>query len=206
MKEICKALKARILLIQTPASLRPDKLGDTRNFFRKISRECLVVAWETRGPSWEASSIREKLAETLRELDVPHATDPLRALPVYTSDVAYFRLHGLGKRLYYYQYADEELKRLRELVKPLEAEGKEVYVLLNNLAMFDDGIRFMHFIETGRFPSLTGAVGLESVKSVVQKTRYPTTKSLLSKRLGWRLVELEEGKYTREDELLKNAL
>ncbi|MFB0567461.1 MAG: hypothetical protein ACETVM_02600, partial [Candidatus Bathyarchaeia archaeon] len=63
---------------------------------------------------------------------------------------------------------------------------------------------FMHFIETGRFLSLTGAVGLESVKSVIQKTRYPTTKSLLSKRLGWRLVELEEGRQTRLAELLKN--
>jgi len=36
------------------------------------------------------------------------------------------------------------------------------------------------------------------------QTRYPTTKSLLLKRLGWRLVELEEGKQTREEELLKN--
>ncbi len=204
MKEICKTLKARVLLIQTPGSLRPDKLGDAEKFFKKISREGLVIVWETRGAAWETSRIREKLAETLRELDVPHVTDPFRAMPVYTSDVAYFRLHGSGKRLYYYQYADEELKRLHELVKPLEAEGKEVYVLFNNLAMFDDGIRFMRFIETGRFPSLTGAVGLESVKSVIQKTRYPTTKSLLSKRLGWRLVELEEGRQTRLDELFKN--
>lgn len=62
----------------------------------------------------------------------------------------------------------------------------------------------MHFIETGRFASLTGTVGLESVKSDIQKTRYPTTKSLLSKRLDWRLVELEEGKQTRLDELLKD--
>jgi hypothetical protein len=124
-------------------------------------------------------------------------------MPVYTSDVAYFRLHGLGKRLYYYQYSDKELKRLHKLVKPYEAKHREVYVLFNNLAMLDDGIRFMHFIETGRFPSLTGTVGLESVKSVIQKTRYPTTKSLLLKRLGWKLVELEEGKQTRLEELLE---
>jgi len=204
MKEICKTLKARILLIQTPASLRPDKLSDAEKFFKRIKREDLVIVWETRGQAWEVLSIRKKLAETLQELDVPHVTDPFRAMPVYTSDIAYFRLHGLGKRLYYYQYSDEELKRLHELVKPLEAEGKEVYVLFNNLAMFADGIRFMHFIETGRFPSLTEAVGLESVKSVIQKTRYPTTKSLLLKRLGWRLVELEEGEQTRLGELLKN--
>jgi len=203
MKEICETLKARILLIQTPGSFRPDKLDDAEKFFRKISRQGLRIVWETRGPAWETPNIRERLAETLQELDVSHVTDPFRTMPVYTGDVAYFRLHGLGKQLYYYQYSDEELKRLYELVKPYETRGQEVYVLFNNLAMLDDGIRFMRFIETGSFPSLTGAIGLESVKSVIQKTRYPTTKSLLLKRLGWRLVELEEGKQTRLDELLK---
>jgi len=36
------------------------------------------------------------------------------------------------------------------------------------------------------------------------QTHYPTTKSLLLKRLRWRLVEPKESKQTREDELLKN--
>jgi uncharacterized protein YecE (DUF72 family) len=202
MKEICKTLKARILLIQTPGSLRPDKLGDAERFFRKISREGLSIVWETRGPAWEASNIREKLRETLREVGVSHVTDPFVAMPAYMSDVAYFRLHGLGKRLYYYQYTDTELRKLYELIKPLDAEGKTVYVLFNNLAMFDDGVRFMRYIETGKFPSLTGAVGLESIKKVVQKTRYPTTKGLLIKRLGWRLVELEKDRQVRLEELL----
>ncbi len=203
MKEICKTLRAHILLVQTPGSLRPDRLGEAQDFFRKVNREDLVIVWETRGLAWETPSTREKLAETLQELDVPHVTDPLRSMPVYSGDVAYFRLHGLGKRLYYYQYTDEELKRLYELVKPLEAEGKEVYVLFNNLAMFEDGIRFMRFVETGKFPSLTGTVGLESIRRVILKTRYPTTKNLLFKRLGWRLVELKEGKQIRLDELLE---
>ena len=204
MKEICRALKAHILLIQTPGSLRPDKLDDAEKFFRKIGREDLAIVWETRGPSWETPAVREKLAEILRELDIPHVTDPFIVMPVYTGKIAYFRLHGLGKRLYYYQYTDEELRKLHGFIKPLEAKGREVYVLFNNLAMFDDGTRFMQYLETGKFPSLTGAIGLESVKNVIQKTRYPTTKSLLSKRLGWRLVELEEGKQTRLDELLKS--
>jgi uncharacterized protein YecE (DUF72 family) len=204
MKEICKILKARILLIQTPGSLRSNKLKDAEKFFRKISREGLVIVWETRGPAWKLPNARKKLEETLRELDISHVTDPFKATPVYTSEVAYFRLHGLGKQLYYYQFTDEELRWLHDLLKPLETEGKEVYVLFNNLAMFHDAARFKHFIETASFPSLTGAMGLESVKSVIQKTRYPTTKSLLLKRLGWRLIELKEGKQTRLNELLKN--
>jgi len=203
MKQICQTLKARILLIQTPGSFRPDKLGDAEEFLSKIKRDNLVVVWETRGSAWDISDIKEKLAERLEALNVVHVTDPFKALPVYTDNLAYFRLHGLGKELYYYQYTDDELKQLRRLVQPFERDGKDVYVLFNNLAMFEDGLRFKSYIETGKFPSLTGTVGIESVKSVIGKTRYPVEKSTLLKRLGWRLVEIEEGKQIQLSELLK---
>jgi len=203
MKEMCETLNARILLVQTPASLRPDRLDDAEEFFRKVQRGDLIVVWETRGPAWEEPETRKRLAKVLREVDVPHVTDLFKTSPAYTGSVAYFRLHGLGKELYYYQYTDDELRQLHGLVKPFEAERESVYVLFNNLAMFDDGLRFKRYIETGEFPSLTGAVGTESVKSVVEKTRYPIDKSTLLKRLGWRLVEVEEGRQIRLSELLK---
>jgi hypothetical protein len=133
---------------------------------------------------------------------VVHVTDPFRVLPAYTSQTAYFRLHGLGEELYYYQYTDDELRRLGEIAKNFEAEGKTVYVLFNNLSMFEDGLRFMHYLSSGKFPKITGAVGLESVKNVIAKTRYPAAKSMLVKKVGWRLVEVEEGKQVRLAELL----
>jgi len=203
MKQICQTLKASILLIQTPGSFRPDKLGDAEKFLSKIKRDDLIVVWETRGPAWETPDIRKKLAEKLEALNVIHVTDPFKALPVYTDNVAYFRLHGLGKQLYYYQYADDELKQVRRLVQPFERDGKEVYVLFNNLAMFDDAVRFMHYVKTDSFPSLTNAVGIDYVRKIIEKIRYPVTKSVLSERLGWKLVELERGKQTRLEELLK---
>jgi len=203
MKQICQTLKARILLIQTPGSFRPDKLGDAEEFLSKIKRDNLVVVWETRGSAWDTLEVREKLAESLEALNVVHVTDPFKMLPVYIRNLAYFRLHGLGKQLYYYQFTDDELKQLRKLVQPFERDGKEVYVLFNNLAMFDDAVRFMHYVKTGSFLSLTGAVGIDSVRKVIEKVRYPVTKSILSERLGWRLVELDKGKQTRLEELLK---
>lgn len=203
MKQICQTLRARILLLQTPGSFRPDKLSDAEKFLEKIRRDDLIVVWETRGSAWDASRVREKLAERLEALSVVHVTDPFRALPVYTSSISYFRLHGLGKQLYYYQYMNDELKQLRRLVQPFERGGREVYLLFNNLAMFDDATRFMHYVKTGSFPSLTDAVGIDSVRRVMERTRYPVTKSVLSQRLGWRLVELEKGKQSRLEELLK---
>ena len=202
MKKICRALNAKILLVQTPGSFRPDKLGEAEKFFANINREDLTLVWETRGPEWEKPEIIEKLSQVLSRLNVVHVTDPFRDLPAYTSQIAYFRLHGLGEELYYYQYTDDELRRLGEIAKNFEAEGKTVYVLFNNLSMFEDGLRFMHYLSSGKFPKVTGAVGLESVKSVIAKTRYPTPKSMLVKKVGWRLVEIEEGKQVRLAELL----
>jgi uncharacterized protein YecE (DUF72 family) len=202
MKKICRALNAKILLVQTPGSFRPDKLGEAEKFFANINREDLTLVWETRGPEWEKPEIIEKLSQVLSRLNVVHVTDPFRVLPAYTSQIAYFRLHGLGEELYYYQYTDDELRRLGEIAKNFEAEGKTVYVLFNNLSMFEDGLRFMHYLSSGKFPKVTGAVGLESVKSVIAKTRYPTPKSMLVKKVGWRLVEIEEGKQVRLAELL----
>lgn len=202
MKQICKALKAKIMLIQTPGSFKPDKLGDAEKFFKAVDREDLVLAWETRGPEWEKPEVYEKLGQVLKSLDVTHVTDPFRVLPAYAGEIAYFRLHGLGRELYYYQYSDEELRKLWELVKPFEGGGRMVYVLFNNLSMFEDGLRFMEYLAKGKFPKITGSVGLESVKSVVAKTRYPAPKSMLIKKVGWRIVEIEEGKQVRLEELL----
>jgi len=204
MKQICKALKAKILLFQTPASFKPEKLETARFFFEKVNRENLILVWETRGPAWETPETRDRLAEALKEVDVSHVVDPFRSPPVYTSRVAYFRLHGLGERLYYYQYTDEELKRLKTFVEPFQKSGLGVYVLFNNLAMFQDAVRFQTYLETGEFPKITAGTGLESIKEVVSRTRYPVSKSMLMRKLGWKLVEIREKEQIRLNELLKN--
>lgn len=202
MKRICKTLKAKIMLIQTPGSFRPEKLEDAEKFFRAVDREGLTLVWETRGLEWEKPEVYGKLSRVLKSLNVVHVTDPFRVLPAYTSQTAYFRLHGLGKEPYYYQYSDLELQKLGEIINSFEKEGKTVYVLFNNLSMFDDGLRFMHYLSRGEFPKITGSVGLESVRSVIEKTRYPASKSMLIKKVGWRLVEIERDKQVRLADLL----
>jgi uncharacterized protein YecE (DUF72 family) len=204
MKLICKSLNSKILLIQTPGSFRPERLADAEQFFKKVNREGLTLAWETRGPSWETVETYKRLGLVLAELNVTHVTDPFRIMPAYTGKTAYFRLHGLGEQMYYYQYSDVELRKLKELVAPYEAEGKDVYVLFNNLSMFEDGLRFMAYLSNGAFPKITASTGLASIREVAGKTRYPVSKSMLIKRVGWRLVELEDGKQIRLDTVLAN--
>jgi len=202
MKQTCRLLNAKVLILQTPGSFRPEGLEYAAELFRAVNRENLVLVWETRGPAWESPEVFEKLRLILEELDVAHVTDPFRILPAYISEVAYFRLHGLGERMYYYQYTDDELRRLKELVSPYEQKASEVYVLFNNLAMFEDAARFKAYLSEGFFPKITGSAGLASVKRVAEKARYPIAKSTLLKRLGWRLVEAAEGKQLRLEALL----
>jgi len=203
MKQICKTLNSKILLFQTPASFRPDKLADAEKFFREAKRENLILVWETRGPAWEKAETYRELEKVLKELDVTHVTDPFKAMPAYTGEVAYFRLHGLGEQMYYYQYDNAELKKLKELIAPYSKRSKDVYVLFNNLSMFEDALRFMDYLSKNTFPKVTREIGLASVKEVVGKTRFPATKSLLLKRVGWKLVELEDDRQVRLETLLK---
>jgi uncharacterized protein YecE (DUF72 family) len=202
MKQICKILSSKILLIQTPGSFRPDKLADAQKFFRKVNRENIVLVWETRGPAWETNEAYERLGQVLEKLDVTHVTDPFRITPAYTGEIAYFRLHGLGKQMYYYQYSDVELHRLKEFVTPYEKDGKRVYVLFNNLSMFEDAKRFMRYLSEGVFPRITDEIGLASIREVAEKTRYPASKNMLIKKVGWRLVEVAEGKQASLDTFL----
>jgi len=46
----------------------------------------------------------------------------------------------------------------------------------------------MEYLSKGVFPKITDSTGLASVRSVVERTRYPPSKGLLVRRLGWRLV------------------
>jgi uncharacterized protein YecE (DUF72 family) len=202
VKQICRILKAKIILIQTPASFSPKNIDDAKEFFRGVNREDFILVWETRGGSWENAEAIESLRKILRELEVTHVTDPLKLMPAYTANLAYFRLHGMGERMYYYQYTNDELRRLYDKVKGFENLEMGVYVLFNNLSMFEDAKRFAFYVNNGYFPPLTGFFGISSAKTIIEKIRYPATKGMLINKVGWRLIELEEGKQVKLSELL----
>jgi uncharacterized protein YecE (DUF72 family) len=146
MREICAALRARLLLFQTPASFGPSdsNVKKMRNFFTKIKRAGLVLAWEPRGKWWEKP---ERVRRICEELDLITCVDPLRNAPQYfgKDGIAYFRLHGFGKpTMYNYVFSDKELERIKG--KALSLDCKECYILFNNMAMYDDALRFMETI------------------------------------------------------------
>ena len=132
-REAAHILQARVVVFQCPSSFRPtdENLRHLRLFFSRVQRDDLRLAWEPRG-AWELELIRELCVE----LDLVHVVDPLVHPPVAGS-FRYYRLHGLGG--YRYRYTEADLDRLAALCGGRES----VYVLFNNVHMWEDAQRFL---------------------------------------------------------------
>jgi uncharacterized protein YecE (DUF72 family) len=133
-----KALAARRILFQCPASFKPlrENVRRMRAFFESIERtRQLQLLWEPRG-GWPDDLVRELCTE----LDLTHVVDPFVARTV-TPKRCYFRLHG--RKGFRYVYEDEELE---ELYGMLPKDGTS-YVLFNNVRMREDAARFQKLIE-----------------------------------------------------------
>jgi len=131
--EIARALDARVVVFQTPASFR-QKEENLRNmfaFFRNADREGRIFGWEPRG-DWSPEVVRR----VCEELGLVHIVDPFKGEHLH-GDIAYFRLHGISG--YRYKYSEEEL---RSLAKKVRGIGKDSYVMFNNTEMQDDAARF----------------------------------------------------------------
>jgi uncharacterized protein YecE (DUF72 family) len=131
-REVATTLQAPIALFQCPASFTPtdEHKENMRAFFSGVERDGLIFAWEPRG-EWTD----EEIGELCAELDLVHCVDPFERQPV-TTGLAYLRLHGIGG--YDYRYSDAELAQVAEWIQPFET----VYLLFNNVWMWEDGLRF----------------------------------------------------------------
>jgi len=144
---VARAVEAEAIVFQCPASFRPEarNLAGLETFFRQVEREGRWMVWEPRG-AWPADTVRE----ICRRHDLVHCVDPFQAEPLYGRAV-YFRLHG--RNGYRYQYGDQELERLAEMVERYCANGaRPAYVMFNNVFMKDDALRFLRLCGLDRKP------------------------------------------------------
>jgi len=81
-----------------------------------------------------------------KKFNLIYSFDPFAAKPLWSSGIAYLRLHGSppGRAMYSYKYTRQDLLRLKNLVESTQA--KRVYVMFNNISMFNDARAFMGMI------------------------------------------------------------
>ncbi|MFQ6135549.1 MAG: DUF72 domain-containing protein [Nitrososphaerales archaeon] len=141
--DVCRALEASFCVVQMPPSFAysEEHLDAIRGFFGRASGG-VKVGLELRHKSW--SGYMSELDSVLEEVGVVHIVDPLKEHSARVSDVAYFRLHGLGHRLYRYTYTDEDLKRLKRVITDLDVQ--RCYMMFNNLTAKDDSLRFKNLL------------------------------------------------------------
>jgi len=145
MREICGALRAKILLLQSPASFAPTSENKRAfaSFLKKIDRTGLVLAWEPRGKWWRNPN---EVMELCREFDLVNCVDPLRNRPQWfgTAKIAYFRLHGFGKpSMYMYDFSKKELEEINGAVRSVSKNCREAYVMFNNSNCYSNALEFM---------------------------------------------------------------
>ena len=127
-----RALKARTILFQCPASFTQSKenVASLENFFSAIDRHQLDLCWEPRG-DWKAALVKSICSR----LKLWHVVDPFIVKSV-TPEKCYFRLHGRTGWRYQYETAE-----LEELAASL-AKRNAGYIFFNNSKMTEDALKF----------------------------------------------------------------
>ena len=143
--EICKALGARVCLIQLPARFKEEdkNIANARKFFSRIERDGSEIALELRG--WSDEGFK-KLCD---EFDLISCVDPFAREPLHFGKrgIAYFRLHGSppGKQMYRYKYTKRDLLGLEGKISKLRVKG--TWVLFNNIWMREDALTFAKLLK-----------------------------------------------------------
>ncbi|MFQ6047576.1 MAG: DUF72 domain-containing protein [Gemmatimonadales bacterium] len=118
----------KVILWQLPPSLHKDP--ERLDRFLSALPETVRHAVEFRHESWWDGDTREVLSRNRAAfVAISHPKLPDTLVP--TTDVLYLRFHGLGRRLYDYDYSREELLDWVQKVKP-HLRGRELYAFFNN--------------------------------------------------------------------------
>lgn len=134
---IGQVLRSTIFVVQLPPSFKFSRanLDHLRTFFSTAGKT-RQLALELRDESWFQDP--DRLGGELKALGVTHIVDPLVREPLCVSEIAYFRLHGLGKERYRYTYTEKDLERLHSLGRALPC--RTVYYMFNNFRMRENAL------------------------------------------------------------------
>lgn len=144
--DVAEKMRARLLLFQTPQSFGYSIENEKRvkDFFAGLRRQAKqTFLWEPRGTLLKEG----KALKALSRLAII-VTDPLREILPFEQSMYYFRLHGFGKHMMYaYKFSDKELKSLAKILAEERFSKKEVYLMFNNVYMFEDALRFKSLLK-----------------------------------------------------------
>lgn len=193
---ICNELKAEILHIQTPPSFNPeDKVKDISDLFSSIDLGSLKLAWEIRG------CMGQRTIQLMRDKGIIHCTDISREMPAVDSDILYTRIFGKGEHNLY-QFDNAELTDIDMQVK--KKRPGQAYLTFHGAKMYSDAARLKVYEICEKFPKVTKATGLASLKIVLEEdAKFPATKNELLQKQGWKVFDLSETRHIHARALIE---
>jgi uncharacterized protein YecE (DUF72 family) len=197
MEKTCRHLNASVLTILIPKALVGDRgfAPRLKSFLSKISLGETRIAIEFRG-----GEPAEDTLKILHDHNAIHSVDISTRDPKVESSIIYSRLFGRGKENIY-EFDDNELEGIATKASSLKFEKS--ILAFHGVRMYRDAARLKTFLDVGRFPSLTGQVGLESLGEVLKEdARFPSTKSQLVANQGWKIYDKNPEERVRAGEVL----
>jgi len=151
-------------------------------FLSTTSLSRTIIAVEFRGGDPTDDTLK-----TLQDHDAVHSVDVSKQYPKVESNILYSRLFGKAKQNVY-EFDDDELREIA--AKASSPKFEKSILAFHGVRMYRDAARLRTFLNSGKFPSLTGQVGLESLAEVLSEdARFPTNKSRLIGEHGWKLFD-----------------
>jgi uncharacterized protein YecE (DUF72 family) len=199
MKRVCEMLKADVMHLLTPASLRLTS-NTLSSFLQSTCTGNIRIALELRGMS--ASKLPPDLIRTMEDNDIIHSVDLSKGeIPAYQSDILYTRLFGRGERNQY-EPNDEELAEIDKVATQINST--KIKMSFHFVKMYKDAARLKIYKQTGKFPSITRARGLWSLEQVLREDAvFPATKQQLVKKQGWKLFDADENTRPKAEDALQ---
>ena len=197
MAKICRQLKAKVLAVLIPKTVIDDRhlAPKLEAFLSSLNLGATTVSLEFRRAEPENDVLK-----ILSENDAIHSVDISTSNPKVVSPMLYTRLFGRGEGNVY-EFDDNELKDIA--AKASSPKFEKSILAFHGVRMYRDAARLKIYLGSGKFPSLTGQVGLDSLGEVLKEdTLFPTTKARLVKVQGWKLFDSTSTKRVRSAEVL----
>jgi uncharacterized protein YecE (DUF72 family) len=141
MVEVGRALRAKVILIETPpigrSPLTSPSFEEAVDRFRRAG---FLVAWECR------SEVNEAVKEFMKSRGIIHSVDLTVAEPAYDSKVMYSRLFGKGQHTLY-RFTESDFSQLKTRLE--RSKPREAYMVFHGVAMYAEAYRFKKRIERG---------------------------------------------------------
>ncbi len=185
VEEVCRRLEAEVMtvLINAGSPIKESDLASRlKEFLGTFNVDRTIPAVELRNlkPSTEVFDV-------MKESGAVHCVDISNSRPQFEGRILYSRLFGKGEDNVY-EFDDKELREITK--RASEPKFEKSIMAFHGVRMYRDAGRVKSFIQKGFFPKITGGVGTESIREILNEdAHFPASKASLVKDQGWKVFQ-----------------